>query len=110
MVIKNKNLRKALSYNVKTSEYKTERNLNEEKFGLKPCFKEEKIKVLSTRLYVSQIHVSFQVRDYSNLNCEYFADLYCNLKKLLFAIKYLPEQMKTSYILNVFSLSDHFCV
>ena len=38
-------------YNMKTSEYKTERNLNEGKFGLKPSFKKEKTKVLSNRRY-----------------------------------------------------------
>ena len=48
----------SLLYNVKTSEEKTERNLNEGKFGLKPSFKKEKTKVLSIRRYrifVSQI-------------------------------------------------------
>ena len=59
MAIKKKKFTKnSLLYNVKTSEYKTERNLNKGKFGLKPCFKKEKIKLLSTRryrIYVSQI-------------------------------------------------------
>ena len=48
----------SLLCNVKTSEEKTERNLNEGKFGLKPSFKKEKTKVLSIRRYrifVSQI-------------------------------------------------------
>ena len=45
-------------YNIKTTEDKTKRNLNEGKFGLKPSFKKTKTKVLSTRRYrvcVSQI-------------------------------------------------------
>ena len=33
------------------SEDKTERNLNEAKFGRKPSFKKKKTKVLTTRLY-----------------------------------------------------------
>ena len=40
------------------SEDKTEKNLNDGKFGLKPSFKKEKTKVFSTRryrIYVSQI-------------------------------------------------------
>ena len=44
--------------NIKTSEDKRERNLNEGKFVLKPPFKKEKTKVLSTSRYgicVSQI-------------------------------------------------------
>ena len=53
---KDKNKKGSLLYNVKTSEEKTERNLNEGKFGLKPSFKKEKTKVLSTRRY--RIHVS----------------------------------------------------
>ena len=36
---------------MKTSEYKTDRNLNEGKFGLKPSFKKEETKVLSSRRY-----------------------------------------------------------
>ena len=76
--IKKQETRKALFlYNIKTSEDKTERNLNEGKFGLKPFFKIEKTKALSTRryrIYMSLIS-SFQVYDYSNLNSEYFADL-----------------------------------
>ena len=58
MAIKKKKLRKAFLYNIKTSEDKTERNLNERKCGIKPSFKKKKTKVLSTRLYriyVSQI-------------------------------------------------------
>ena len=39
---------KALLNNIKTSEDKTERNLNEGKFVLKLSFKKEKTKVLST--------------------------------------------------------------
>ena len=45
-------------YNVKTSEDKTKRNLNEGKFGIMPSFKKKKTKVLSTRryrIYMSQI-------------------------------------------------------
>ena len=53
--MKKKKLRKAL---FKTSEDKTEKNLNDGKFGLKPSFKKEKTNVFSTRryrIYVSQI-------------------------------------------------------
>ena len=45
-------------YNIKTTEDKTKRNLNEGKFGLKPSFKKENTKVLSNRrykIYVSRI-------------------------------------------------------
>ena len=55
---KEKNKKNSLLFNVKTSEEKTERNLNEGKFELKPSFKKEKKKVLSTRryrIYVCQI-------------------------------------------------------
>ena len=55
---KEKNNKSSLLYNVKTSEDKTERNLNERKFGLKPSFKKEKAKVLCTRRY--RIYVSQQ--------------------------------------------------
>ena len=48
MAIKKKKGRKALLYNIKTSEDKTERNLNKGKFALKPSFKKEKTKVFST--------------------------------------------------------------
>ena len=57
MAIKKKKLRKAL-YNIKTSEDKTERQLNEGKFEIKPSFKKTKTKMLFTRhyrKYVSQI-------------------------------------------------------
>ena len=53
-----KNKKSSLLYNIKTSEYKAERNLNEGKFGLKPSFKKEKTMVFSTRqsiINVSQI-------------------------------------------------------
>ena len=55
---KEKLKKSSLLHNAKTSEEETERNLNEGKFGLKPSFKKEKTKVLSTRryiIYVSQI-------------------------------------------------------
>ena len=49
---KKKKIRKSTCLdNVKTSEYKTDRNLNEGKFGLKPSFKKEETKVLSSRRY-----------------------------------------------------------
>ena len=53
-----KNKKSSLLYNIKTSEDKAERNLNEGKFGLKPSFKKEKTKVFSIRqsiINVSQI-------------------------------------------------------
>ena len=61
MTIKKKRIRKALKAllnNIKMSEDKTDRNLIEGKFVLKPSFMKEKAKVLSTRCYrisVSQI-------------------------------------------------------
>ena len=60
MDIKKEKIRQAVLYNIKTSEDKTERILNEGKFVLKPSFKKEKTKVLSTRryrIYVSQIEM-----------------------------------------------------
>ena len=45
MAIKKKKFKKSsLLYNIKTSEDKTERNLNKGKSGLKPSFKKEKKK------------------------------------------------------------------
>ena len=59
MAIKKEKFKKSsLLYNVKTCEDKAERNLSEGKFMLKPSFKKEKTKVLSTRryrIYMSQI-------------------------------------------------------
>ena len=55
---KEKIKKRSFLYNIKTSEDKTERNLNEGTFGIKPSFKKKKTKVLSTRryrIYVSQI-------------------------------------------------------
>ena len=60
MAIQKKKIRRAVLYNIKTSEDKTERILNEGKFVLKPSFKKEKTKVLSTRryrIYLSQIEM-----------------------------------------------------
>ena len=54
MVIIKKKIRKVLKTllnNIKTSEDETERNLNKGNFVLKPSFKKEKTKVLSTRCY-----------------------------------------------------------
>ena len=53
-----KNKTGSLLYNITTSEDKTERNLIEGKFLLKPSFKKEKTNLLSTRryrLFMSQI-------------------------------------------------------
>ena len=53
---KEKIKKRLLSYNTETSEDKTERNLNEGRFGIKPSFKKKKTKVLSNRrcrIYVS---------------------------------------------------------
>ena len=53
-----KNKESSIFYNIKMSEDKTERNLNEGKLVLKPSFKKEKTKVFSTiryRIYVSPI-------------------------------------------------------
>ena len=59
MAIKKKKIRRALLHIIlKPLKKKTERNLNEGKFLLKPTFKKGKTKVLSTRryrIYVSQI-------------------------------------------------------
>ena len=46
-----KNKTGSLLYNITTSEDKTERNLIEGKFLLKPSFKNEKTNLLSTRRY-----------------------------------------------------------
>ena len=46
-----KNKTGSLLYNITTSEDKTERNLIEGKFLLKPSFKKEKTNLLSTRRY-----------------------------------------------------------
>ena len=54
---------KALLNNIKTSEDKTERNLNEGKFVLKLSFKKEKTKVLSTNRLVSdrEAHMRYMI-------------------------------------------------
>ena len=54
---------KALLNNIKTSEDKTERNLNEGKFVLKLSFKKEKTKVLSTNRLVSdrEAHIRYMI-------------------------------------------------
>ena len=54
---------KALLNNIKTSEDKTERNLNEGKFVLKLSFKKEKTKVLSTNRIVSdrEAHMRYMI-------------------------------------------------
>ena len=68
---KEKNKKISLFYNIKMSEDKTERNLNEGKLVLKLSFKKEKTKVLSTRryrIYVSPIEKLISgVYDYSNV-------------------------------------------
>ena len=54
---------KALLNNIKTSEDKTERNLNEGKFVLKLSFKKEKTKVRSTNRLVSdrEAHMRYMI-------------------------------------------------
>ena len=74
---KEKVKKSSLLYNVKTSEDKTERNLNEGKFGLKPSFKKEKTGAFHQTL--QNMHVldrEAHFRYYSNLNSDYFTDLY----------------------------------
>ena len=82
---KEKIKKSSLLYNIKTSEFKTERNLNKVKSGLKTSFKKEKTKVLSIRryrLYVSQIEAHFRhMITKINLNSKYFVDLNCFLRK-----------------------------
>ena len=62
MVIKKiKNKKSSLLYNNKTSENKTETNLLEGKFELKPSFKKAKTKVLPTIIHknmLQNIHIS----------------------------------------------------
>ena len=81
---KEKNKKNSLLYNIKTPEDKTERNLNEGKFGLKLFFQERENNGAFNQA-LQNIRVSgrssFQVYDYSKLNCEYFADLYCYVRK-----------------------------
>ena len=48
---KEKSKKSSFLCNIKTSGDKTERNLNERKFELKPSCRKKKTKVLSTRCY-----------------------------------------------------------
>ena len=94
MVIKKKILRKAFLYNIKTSEDKKERNLNEGKFGIKPSFKKKKTKVLSTRLYriyVSQIEKLISGIWLLKLKFRVFWRFILLFKKVLLALNDLPE-------------------
>ena len=94
MVIKKKKLRKAFLCNIKTSEDKTERNLNEGKFGIKPSFKKKKTKVLSTRLYriyVSQIEKLISGIWLLKLKFRVFWRFILLFKKVLLALNDLPE-------------------
>ena len=64
---KEKNKKSSLLYNIKTSEDKTERNLNEGKFLLKPSFKKEKTKVAfpqtlqNIRVSVKEAHIRYMI-------------------------------------------------
>ena len=78
---KKKKLRKALLHNINRSEDKTERNLN------------EVIEKLISG--ISLLRLKFRL----------FCRFILQYKKGLLAIKDLPEQMKISYILSVFSSS-----
>ena len=106
---KEKLKKSSLLYNVTTSEDKTKRNLNEGKFGLKSSFKKEKTKLLSTRrykIYVSQIEKLISGIWLLKLKFRVLYRFILQFKKVLLVIKDLPEQMKVSYILYVFSSSD----
>ena len=110
---KEKIKKRSFLYNIKTSEDKTERNLNEGTFGIKPSFKKNKTKVLSSRRYgiqVSQIEKLISSIWLLKLKFHVFCKVILLFKKVLLAIKDLPEQMKISYILNVLSSSDNLYV
>ena len=70
---KEKIKKSSLLYNVKTSEDKKERNLNEGKVGLKPSFKREKTKMLSTRRY--RIYMSQKEKPYMKTLKKYLLTL-----------------------------------
>ena len=76
------------------SEDKTERNLNEGKFGIKPSFKKKKAKVLSTRLYwIYVTQTEKLISDIWLLKLKFcvFCRFILLFKKVLLALKYLPE-------------------
>ena len=86
---KEKITKSSLLYIIKTSKYKTERSLYVGKFGLKPCFKKEKTKVLSTRryrIYVSQIEKLISVIWLPKLKFRVFCRFILQFKKVLSAI------------------------
>ena len=87
MAIKKKKIRQAVLYNIKTSEDKTERILNEGKFVLKPSFKKEKTKVLSTEYTEMLISGIWLLK----LKVLVFCKLILLFLKVLLAIKDLPE-------------------
>ena len=82
------------SYNIKTSEDKTERNLNEGRFGIKPILKKKKTNVLSTRrytIYLSQIETLISDIWLLKLKFCIFCRFILLYKKVLLAINNLPE-------------------
>ena len=87
MATKKKKIRQAVLYNIKTSEDKTERILNEGKFVLKPSFKKEKTKVLSTEYTEMLISGIWLLK----LKVLVFCKLILLFLKVLLAIKDLPE-------------------
>ena len=87
MAIKKKKIRQAVLYNIKTSEDKTERILNEGKFVLKHSFKKEKTKVLSTEYTEMLISGIWLLK----LKVLVFCKLILLFLKVLLAIKDLPE-------------------
>ena len=87
MAIKKKKIRQAVLYNIKTSEDKTERILNEGKFVLKPSFKKEKTKVLSTEYTEMLISGIWLLK----LKVLVFCKLILLFLKVLLAIKDLTE-------------------
>ena len=87
MATKKKKIRQAVLYNIKTSEDKTERILNEGKFALKPSFKKEKTKVLSTEYTEMLISGIWLLK----LKVLVFCKLILLFLKVLLAIKDLPE-------------------
>ena len=82
------------SYNIKTSEDKTERNLNEGRFGIKPILKKKKTNVLSTRrytIYLSQIETLISDIWLLKLKFCIFCRFILLYKKVLLAINNLPQ-------------------
>ena len=77
---KEKFKKSSLLYNLKKTEEKTKKSIRR-KVGVKALFQERR-KNGAFQETLQNIRVSDrEAHDYSNLNSEYFADLYCYLRK-----------------------------